>query len=315
MKDHHLLRVREMTDLNKMFEAYLYHSFLYYCLSTNEITDHDYDDLCMRLLDRYSEIEHPQKGLVDESDFSCGTGYRLTGKYPKWVWDLARANGHEIPPEGLLERTYAEDLKSRESIIGHVTLVGSRETPSDVLRLMRGIGQHFCDTNFRGRSGGAPGADSAFYQGASNSRKFKDIGFDVFLPNSWSFNKEEFGFLKPRPSEGIYDATTFTDTYESATQLAERARGSFYGLGDVGIQLHIRNVFQVLGVNLRHEEFSKCVVFWAKPTGTKGRVEGGTNTAVQVAIQHDVPVYNLYLPNTRRHFEQLLEEHTEHLWW
>ena len=304
----HLTPVYNITDPNKMFEAYVYHSFLYYELSTSEISDYDYDELCNRLAEVFHLVTHPQKGLTDCSALRAGTGFQMFGKYPKWVWDLARSSGHQIPMVEVSE-TRKDPDKAPSPIHGYVTLVGSRETPQDVLELMRKIGHYFCDTNFRGRSGGAPGADTAFFEGAKRSVRYDSVGFDVYLPNSWLFAKPEFGGIKPDPNRGIYDATTFTDTYESATELAARARGSFHGLSKTGIQLHTRNVFQVLGPTLDPQYHSKCVVFWAEPIGRKGQVRGGTNTAVQLALQHDVPIYNLFLPNTRRHYELLMEEH------
>lgn len=304
----HLTPVYNITDPNKIFEAYVYHSFLYYELSTSEISDYDYDELCRRLAEVFHLVKHPQMGLTDRSSLRAGTGFQMSGKYPKWVWDLAKSSGHSFPSEGILPRKYGPD-NVLSPILGYVTLVGSRETPQDVLALMRQIGQYFCDTSFRGRSGGAPGADTAFHRGAMRSAFYGSVDFDVYLPNSWLFAKPEFGGLRPDPSNGIYDATTFTDTYESATELAAKARGSFHGLTKVGIQLHTRNVFQVLGPALDPNYFSKCVVFWAEPTGRKGQVRGGTNTAVQLALQHNIPIFNLFLPNTRRHYELLMEEH------
>lgn len=165
-------RVWEIQDPNTLFEAYLYHSFLYYDLNTNEIQDHDFDDLCRRLLEVFDKVDHPQRGLTDASALSAGTGFQMLGKYPKWVWDLARSNGHSVPDR----ESPVEDDRSSFTL-GSVTLVGSRQTPQDVLQLMMNIGKYFCDTRFRGRSGGAPGADTYFYRGARSSANFdREIG-------------------------------------------------------------------------------------------------------------------------------------------
>ena len=50
--------------------------------------------------------------------------------------------------------------------------VGSRETPHDVLKLMRRIAYHLAKQNWILRSGGAKGADSAFEAGASLTEIF-----------------------------------------------------------------------------------------------------------------------------------------------
>ena len=55
--------------------------------------------------------------------------------------------------------------------------------------------------------------------------------------------------------------------------------------------LHSRNPYQILLDDLK-TPVAACVC-WAKPIGKTGRVSGGTNTAVQVAIKYKVPVINL----------------------
>lgn len=169
--------------------------------------------------------------------------------------------------------------------------VGSRETPESMLLLMELIAELLCSLGFRGRSGAAPGADSAFRRGVRRSDQYGDVGFEDYLPDHQMFNKEEFGWVTPNQEERIFDARMF-DAYEESCQLALSARGSWNGLGRGGILLHSRNPMQVLGGSLKLP--SKFCIFYAKPKGKQGLVEGGTNTAVQVARKHDVPVFNLY---------------------
>lgn len=83
-------RVWELTDPNEMFEAYLYHSHLYYDLCTSEISDYDYDRLCSSLVAVYDRIEHPMKEHVTVEDLSAGTGYHLSHKYPQYILDKAK---------------------------------------------------------------------------------------------------------------------------------------------------------------------------------------------------------------------------------
>lgn len=89
-----LSRVWELTDPNEMFEAYLYHSHLYYDLYTSEISDYDYDKLCSSLVKVYDRIDHPMKEHVTVDDLSAGTGYHISGKYPKYILDKAKERGH-----------------------------------------------------------------------------------------------------------------------------------------------------------------------------------------------------------------------------
>ena len=189
----------------------------------------------------------------------------------------------------------------------YCTLVGSRETPDLVVDYMFRTGRAMCDLGYRGRSGAAPGADTAFWKGAQASKRYDEVGFDNFLPNSWMFNNEKFGFIKPDPANRIYDASTFDDNYEQAQEYAFKARGSFEGLKQGGIQLHTRNAYQVLGRGLNRP--SRGLICWAIPVGRQGKVKGGTNTAVQIALSEGVEVINLYHDHALRRIEAFLLKH------
>lgn len=191
-----------------------------------------------------------------------------------------------------------------DELRGYYSGVGSREAPADALRTMKRFGKVQCDLGWRGRSGCAPGADTAFWEGAKLSDRYPEVGFDNFLPNEWMFNCEKFGFITPDPPRRIFDAKTFVDVYERAKELAFEARGSFEGLGRGGIELHTRNAMQVLGEGLNRP--SRGLVCWALPVGRQGKVKGGTNTAVQLAIQSSVEVINIYKDADRERIEAYL---------
>lgn len=190
------------------------------------------------------------------------------------------------------------------------TGVGSRETPELMLLLMELMGELLCTLGYRGRSGAAPGADSAFRRGARKSERYTDVGFEDYLPNSTMFNSEHFGFVKPDSDERIFDARSF-DAYERSVELALEARGSWNGLGPGGIQLHSRNPMQVLGGSLKLP--SKFCLFYAKPVGRKGMVSGGTNTAVQVCRKFNVPLFNLYDESVQERLIRSLHKHLDSL--
>lgn len=174
----------------------------------------------------------------------------------------------------------------------YVTLVGTRDTGYYAFMLMRLAGELYCTQGWRGRSGHAPGCDLAAYDGARRSPRFEEVGFDNYLPDATLFYKTECRWVRPDHDKNIFDATTFTDTYEQAQQLAFKARGSFHGLYASGIKLHTRNAYQVLGHGL--DKPSDLLVCWATPVGSKGKVSGGTNTAVQIALSEKIRVINLY---------------------
>ncbi len=179
----------------------------------------------------------------------------------------------------------------------YATLVGSREITYYQFMLMRLAGEMTCLNGRRGRSGLAPGADIGGYEGARLCSRFQEIGFDNYLPDATMFDCEKFGYWKPNPDKHIFDATTFTDTYEQAQQYALEARGSFNGLYRNGILLHTRNTYQVLGHTL--DKPSGYLVCSAQPIGRRGNVKGGTNTAVMLARRFNIPVRNLWLQDVQ----------------
>jgi NAD-dependent DNA ligase len=59
-------------------------SYLYYKEDLNVLTDTDYDLLCHRLYQKFDEVTHPHKNLIDKESLGAGTGYGLE-QYPTRV--------------------------------------------------------------------------------------------------------------------------------------------------------------------------------------------------------------------------------------
>lgn len=192
-------------------------------------------------------------------------------------------------------------------ILQYWTGVGSRETPPDVLQLMTLIAKVLTDKGMVLRSGGADGADSAFYAGAKQSRAFYKNLPNIYI--SWNGMTTKGGVrLYHDPEEGLFDAQRYP-MWKDANILAHDIRGSWQGLGGGGIAHHTRNIFQILGHNL--DLPSKFVVFWAIPVGKQGNVRGGTNTAVKFAKQNNINVHNLHDPLVYNKFIDFLDKHQE----
>jgi hypothetical protein len=171
----------------------------------------------------------------------------------------------------------------------YIAGVGSRDTPADILLLMIRMGRTLTDQGYSLSSGDAIGADRAFYYGASLSPRFAEVGCRIYL------HKDNFQGRFNDPVNGFLVAPQFTETWEKAKELASLARGGFYNLTPGGIALHTRNVFQIYGHTLKAKV--KAVYYWAKPKGKSEKVEGGTNTALQIAIRGNIPQrINLYYP-------------------
>jgi hypothetical protein len=163
--------------------------------------------------------------------------------------------------------------------------IGSRETPANVLVLMTRLAAYLGGLNFRLRTGGAQGADTAFEQGAPEGMT------DLFLP--WpGFNGHARARLLRPTGKAHWIARRYHPTWD---QLSPGVRA-----------LHARNVHQVLGTRcvLR----SALIVCWTPDGATEETTShtGGTGQAIRLAVAHSVPVYNLARPDHRATWEKLL---------
>lgn len=167
--------------------------------------------------------------------------------------------------------------------------VGSRETPAPILRLMRQMAASLAEQGWMLRTGGAPGADSAFESGV------KPEQMELYLP--WpGFNGKRSAFLRPTEEAvrmGLrYHPLLAKFDPASEVLLTDRKLRTL-------TQLMGRNVHQVLGADCRSP--SKFLVCWTKD-GADGTTiltsskTGGTGQAIRIAADHKVPVFNLQHP-------------------
>lgn len=151
------------------------------------------------------------------------------------------------------------------------TGVGSRETPNDVMKVMYKFAQKMALHGAVLRSGGADGADTAFEWGCDKMQGKKEI----YLP--WQgFNGRSSQFIKPN---------------EEAMHLASEIHPAWDRLSSGARKLHARNMHQVLGMNL--ETPSAFLVCWT----AGGKPIGGTRSAIVLAHQVGIPVFNLFHHN------------------
>ena len=150
--------------------------------------------------------------------------------------------------------------------------VGSRETPTGVLRSMSALASTLEDRGLILRSGGAPGADQAFESGVSNPE-----AKEIYLP--WRLFE-----LNPSDRYKISQA---------AFDMAAKYHPAWYRLSEAARKLHARNCYQVLGEDLKTP--SLFLVCWTRG----GLGGGGTGQAIRIARAHDVPVFDLGLYSYR----------------
>lgn len=147
------------------------------------------------------------------------------------------------------------------------TGIGSRETPKEVMYSYSGFHETANQLYLFGwtlRSGGADGADSAFELGAADRK-------EIYLP--WKgFNGN---------SSPLYNIS------DEAYELAATIHPAWERLSGGAKNLHARNCYQILGLDLKTP--SEFVICWTKD----GKDIGGTRTAIVLARQNNIPVYNL----------------------
>lgn len=141
--------------------------------------------------------------------------------------------------------------------------IGSRKTPQNILNAMKDIASKLESNGYILRSGGADGADKAFESGVSDN------------------NNKEIFYAR--------------DANFKASKIASQFHPWWDNCSDYAKKLHSRNVFQVLGRDLK--SWSKFVICWT-PDGCKTHSErsiktGGTGTAISVASTYGIPVFNL----------------------
>lgn len=140
---------------------------------------------------------------------------------------------------------------------------------------MRNLAWDLVGLGYKLRSGGAPGADTAFEEGALLGGQLPE----VYLP--WPGFNDHAG--------KVYLAEPSPEAFE----VSARYHPNWRYLSRGAKKLHARNAHQVLGLKL--DDPADFVVCWT-PDGSldgQGRRVGGTGQALRIAHGHGVEVINL----------------------
>ena len=157
--------------------------------------------------------------------------------------------------------------------------IGSRDTPEDILALMRGIALMLYERGYTLRSGGAEGADTAFEYGTPGMALM-----EIFLP--WEgFN----GKSSTLPKNVVL-------ARGEAMSIAERYHPNWAACSEGVRKLMARNTFQILGFDC-HSPVA-FVVCWTKD----GKASGGTGQALRIAEDRKIPISNLHDKEVRGMF-------------
>jgi len=156
--------------------------------------------------------------------------------------------------------------------------IGSRETPDEILDSMQQFAEYALDASLWLRSGGAPGADTAFEDGCGESHHK-----EIFLPFK-RFNNHSSPLYSPA---------------RRAFDVARTIHPHFNRMRFCVQKLIARNMHQVLGQTL--DSPVEFVICWT-PDGCESRatykpkLTGGTGSAIALASMLDIPIFNLALP-------------------
>lgn len=154
--------------------------------------------------------------------------------------------------------------------------IGSRKSPQPVIEQMSYLAQYAAEHNWVLRSGGAPGADSAFERGCDRGNGKKEI----FLP--WrGFNKNESDLCVVK---------------ECAMDLAKMIHPAYNKLSHSAKLLIGRNMYQIMGDSM--VDPVSCVICWTadgcESYHTYSILTGGTGSAISLASRKNIPIFNLF---------------------
>lgn len=150
--------------------------------------------------------------------------------------------------------------------------IGSRETPEDILLLMKKIAIRLSEMGYTLRSGHAGGADLAFESGATKA--------EIWLP--WeSFNKQH-----PRLDSHIHRVLDPRD--QEALDSVARFHPMERKLPSAVQKLMARNYRQIVG-GVNSPKDSEFVICWTKD----GKFSGGTGQALRISESRKIKIYNL----------------------
>jgi hypothetical protein len=166
--------------------------------------------------------------------------------------------------------------------------IGARQTPTDVLLIMRLAAADLAKRGYVLRTGGAEGADRAFFDGAQS------VGgrIDLYLP--WPT------FWTPPRFAGVE-----IQTYPSrqAYKLAERYHPNWRNLRRGVRSLHARNAHVVLGADLNDPV--RFILCWTPG----GNGQGGTGQALRMAPDYGIPVLDLGCARAGERLQTFIASH------
>lgn len=158
--------------------------------------------------------------------------------------------------------------------------IGSRETPEPILLFATKIASKLHDHGFTLFSGGARGADTAFESGHDETSK-------------------QIWYAKDAAGD------------KAAYALAASLHPAWDRCGAYAQALHARNCYQILGKKLiAPVDFVLCYTPYGAETETElnRNHNGGTSTAIRLAVRNYIPVFNFGKRGSEKRFYAFMHE-------
>lgn len=168
--------------------------------------------------------------------------------------------------------------------------IGSRQTPSHVLKEMEDLAWLLADKGWTVRTGGADGADTACEKGGMMEG---DGAAHIYLPWDGFNGRSIHEHGNHERTSDLFITDTLTD---EAHEIAKQYHPVWNRLSLKVKKLMARNSYQVLGCHV-YKDPSRFVMCWT----SDGQASGGTGQAIRIAKAHDIPVYNLYFTGMADH--------------
>lgn len=157
--------------------------------------------------------------------------------------------------------------------------IGSRKITSEGIKLAKKISSQLDVLGYTLRSGGAVGADTAFESMASRKEIF-------------------------RPSRNY--GNSLNTAIQLMTNISETFGLNFRNFKEYTQLLIARNAFQILGTDLKtHSAFVVC---WTP----NAEFVGGTRWALQLAMNNNIPIYNIASLNDQTRFNREIIQNEIH---
>ena len=124
--------------------------------------------------------------------------------------------------------------------------------------------------------------------------KVTEKHFEVYVSNQEEIQKS------PLPNAHLARVMNMA-IIDEITELAKSVVGHWHNCGPYARGMHQRNVHQILGYELNDPV--DAVICWTP----NGKIQGGTATAIKLAMAHGIPVFNLGRPDNKAVLQEIAD--------